>query len=67
MQTFLSTYGTWILLGLGLLFMFRMHAGHGMGHGGSHGGEQPQDGGEPAAKSGGPETATGTTHRHSGC
>lgn len=66
MQAFLSTYGVWILLGLFVVLMLRMHAGHGMGYGGSHDGDHPHDGGEPKAKPGGPE-ATGTTHRHSGC
>jgi hypothetical protein len=64
MQAFLSTYGIWILLGLSVLFMFRMHAGHGMDHGGGH--DHSQGDGEPDARPGEPEAA-GTAHRHSGC
>ena len=68
MQIFLSTYGTWILLGLSILVMYRMHAGHGMSHGGSHSSDQPQNGGrEMTTKSDQPETTAGAPHRHSGC
>jgi hypothetical protein len=35
MNEFLQTYGSWIIFGLLMLLMFRMHAG---GHGGAHSG-----------------------------
>lgn len=39
MNEFLQTYGSWIIFGLLMLLMFRMHGGgHGSTHGGAHSG-----------------------------
>ena len=47
MGQFLQTYGSWIIFGVLMVLMFRMHSGHGdhsmMGHGDSMSHEQHDD------------------------
>lgn len=33
METFLQSYGSWIVIGLGFVLMLAMHGSHGGGHG----------------------------------
>ena len=63
MWQFLQTYGAWIIAGLFILLMLRMHAG-GMVHGTEHGGHEqstapPADQPEPGSKEPGAGTPVG--------